>query len=118
MAKTSKRVEQAAGDASSQPPPLNVAENEPHLNFEEEEMDSETLRTTLSVLQDELANLRANQENAAETLALQQREIERQRQELNEQQANMDRRQRDATTALEAAIQLARGQAVPASQSN
>ena len=74
------------------------------------------LRATLGVLQDELANLRVNQENAAETLALQQREIERQRQELNERQTDMDRRQRDATTALEAAIQLAQGHATPASQ--
>ncbi|XP_062099125.1 uncharacterized protein LOC133805034 [Humulus lupulus] len=116
MAKTSKRAGQTSGTASTQPPPPNVAENEPHLDFEEEEMDSETLRTTLSVLQDELANLRANQENAAETLVLQQREIECQRQELNERKAYMDHRQRDATAALEAAIQLAQGQVALASQ--
>ena len=84
MAKTSKKTRQGAGAAPSQPPPPNVAENEPHLEFEEEELDSETLRATLGVLQDELANLRANQENATETMALQQREIERQRQELIE----------------------------------
>ena len=70
MAKTSKKAGPAAGAASSQPPPPNVAENEPHLDFEEEEMDYETQRATLGVLQDELANLRANQENAVETLAL------------------------------------------------
>ena len=75
MAETSKKAGQTAGATSSQPPPPNVAENEPHLEFEEEELDSETLRATLGVLQDELANLRANQENVAETMALQQREI-------------------------------------------
>ena len=71
MAKTSRKTGQTSSTASTQPPPPNVAENEPHLDFEEEEMDSETLRATLGVLQDELANLRANQENAAETLAQQ-----------------------------------------------
>ena len=60
MAKTSKKTGQAASAAPSQPPPPNVAENEPHLEFNEEELDSETLRATLGVLQDELANLRAN----------------------------------------------------------
>ena len=60
------------------------------MEFEEEEMDSETLRMTLIVLQEELSNLRANQENVAKTMALQQREIDRQRQELNEQQADID----------------------------
>ncbi|XP_062100762.1 uncharacterized protein LOC133806682 [Humulus lupulus] len=79
-------------------------------------MDSKTLRTTLSVLHEELANLRANQENVAETMALQQREIDCQRQELNERQADMDRQQRDTTAALEASIQLARGQPAPTSQ--
>ena len=59
MAKTSKKTGQAAGAAPSQPPPPNVAENEPHLEFEEEELDSKTLRAMLGVLQDELANLRA-----------------------------------------------------------
>ena len=84
MAETSKKVGQAAGAASSQPPPPNVVENEPHLEFEELELDTETLRATLGVLQDELANLRANQENATETMALQQREIEHKRQKLSE----------------------------------
>ena len=56
-----------------------MAKNEPHLEFDEEELDSEMLRAMLGVLQDELANLRANQENASETMALQQSEIERQR---------------------------------------
>ena len=112
MAKTSKKTGQAAGAASSQPPPPNVAEDEPHLEFDEEELDSETLKATLGVLQDELAN----QENAAEIMASQQREIERQFQELSERQAEMDRRQRDAMAALEVAIQLDRSQAAPASQ--
>ncbi|XP_062093479.1 glutenin, low molecular weight subunit-like [Humulus lupulus] len=49
-------------------------------------------------------------------MVLQQREIDRQRQKLNERQADMDRRQRDVTAALEAAIQLAHGQPAPASQ--
>ena len=65
MAKTSKRAGQAAGVASSQPPPPNVVENEPHFEFKEEKLDSETMRATLGV-QDKLTN----QENATETLAL------------------------------------------------
>ena len=60
MAKTSRRTGQAADAAPSQPPPSNMAENEPHLEFDEEELDSETLRTTLGALQDELANLVKN----------------------------------------------------------
>ena len=69
MEKTTKKTGYAV-TAPSQPPPPNVAEDEPHLEFDEEELDSETLKTTLGVLQDELANLRANQENAAEIMAL------------------------------------------------
>ena len=76
MAKTTKKTGQAAGAAPSQPPPPpNTAENEPHLEFDEEELDSETLRNTLGVLQDELANMRASQESTAETMARQQQEI-------------------------------------------
>ncbi|XP_062099633.1 uncharacterized protein LOC133805462 [Humulus lupulus] len=116
MGKTSKKTGQTAGAAPSQPPLPNVAKNEPHLEFEEEELDSETLRATLGVLQNELANLRANQENVAETMSMQQREIECQCQELSEWQADMDRRQRDDMVALEAAIQLAQSQTAPASQ--
>ena len=74
MAKTTKKTRQAASVAPSQPPPPppNMAENEPHLEFDEEELDFETLRNTLGVLQDELAILRASQESAAETMARQQ----------------------------------------------
>ena len=68
MAKTTKKTGQAVA-ALSQPSPPNVAEDEPHLEFDEEELDSETLKTTLGVLQDELAALRANQESAAEIMA-------------------------------------------------
>ncbi|XP_062100034.1 uncharacterized protein LOC133805903 [Humulus lupulus] len=46
----------------------------------------------------------------------QQREIDRQRQELNGWQADMDHQKRDATAALEAAIQQARGQPALVSQ--
>ena len=59
MAKTTKKTGQAAA-TPSQPPPPNVDEDKPHLEFDEEELDSETLKTTLGVLQDELAALRAN----------------------------------------------------------
>ena len=117
MAKTTKKAGQAVGAAPSQsPPPPNVTEDEPHLEFDEEELDSETLRNTLGVLQDELANLRASQESAAEIMARQQQEIERQCLELSERQAEMDRCQREAMAALEAALQLARNQAALASQ--
>ena len=85
-----------------------MAENKPHLEFDEEELDYETLINTLGVLQDELANLRTSHESAAEIMARQQQEIERQRQELSERQAEMDRRQREAMAALEVAKQLAR----------
>ena len=45
MAKTTKKTGQAAAAASSQPPPPNVAEDEPHLEFDEEEMDDATLKS-------------------------------------------------------------------------
>ncbi|XP_062085412.1 uncharacterized protein LOC133791504 [Humulus lupulus] len=93
MAKTTRKTGQTSGNAPTHPPPQGVVEDETQVELEEEEMDYETLRTTLI-----------------------QREIDRQHQELNEQQADMDRRQRDATAALEEAIQLARGQPAPASQ--
>ncbi|XP_062099895.1 uncharacterized protein LOC133805752 [Humulus lupulus] len=96
------------------PPPQGVVEDKPQVELEEEEVDAETLRTTLIVLQEELATLKANKENVVETMVLQQMESR----ELNERKADMDRRQRDATTALEASIQLARGQPAPTSQPN
>ena len=49
-----------------------MAEDEPQLDFEEEEMDDATLKSTLGALQEELASLRANQETAAEVMARQQ----------------------------------------------
>ena len=76
MAKTTRKTGQTSGNVPDQPPPQGVAEDEPQVEMEEEEMDAETLRTTLIVLQEELANLRANQENVAETMVLQQREID------------------------------------------
>ena len=69
MEKTSKKAGQTAGAAPSQPPPPNVAEDEPHLEFDEEEMDDVTLYRTLGALHEELANLRAGQESAAEIMA-------------------------------------------------
>ncbi|XP_062119176.1 uncharacterized protein LOC133832914 [Humulus lupulus] len=93
MAKTTRRAGKTSGNMPNQPPPQGVEEDEPQVELEEKEMDSETLQTTLI-----------------------QREIGKHCQELNEGQADMDRRQRDATASLEVAIQLARGQPVPASQ--
>ena len=72
MAKTTRKTGQAAGAAPSNPPPPpppNVAEDEPHLEFDEEEMDDATLKSTLGALHEELANLRASQESAAEIMA-------------------------------------------------
>ena len=68
MAKTTKKTRQAAA-APPQPPPPKMAEDEPHLEFDEEEVDSEALKKTLGELQDELAALRANQKSAAEIMA-------------------------------------------------
>ncbi|XP_062093613.1 transcriptional activator ptaB-like [Humulus lupulus] len=86
MAKTTRKTGQTFGTAPTQPHPQGVAEDEPQVELEDEKMDAETLTTNLIVLQEELANSWANQEN------------------------------RDATAALEAAIQLARGQHAPTSQ--
>ncbi|XP_062085590.1 uncharacterized protein LOC133791688 [Humulus lupulus] len=80
------------------------------MELEEEEMDVGTLRKTLGVLQDELATLNANKENVAEIMVMQQMELDWKRRELNERQADMDCWQRDATSTLQATIQLARGQ--------
>ena len=116
MAKTTRKIGQTSGKALTQPPPQGVAEDEPQVELEEEEMDAETLRTTLIVLQEELATLKANQENVVDAMVLQKMEIDWQCRELNERQADMDRWQRDATATLEEAIQLARGQPAPTSQ--
>ncbi|XP_062094780.1 uncharacterized protein LOC133800750 isoform X2 [Humulus lupulus] len=120
MAKAGRKTRQATAAAPSNPPPppppASMAEDEPQLDFEEEEMDDATLKSTLGVLQEELASLKANQETAAEVMARQQQEIDRQRAELSERQAEVDRRQTEAMTALEAALLLARNQAAPASQ--
>ena len=119
MAKAGKKTGQATAAAPSNPPPpppASMAEDEPQLDFEEEEMDDATLKSTLGALQEELASLRASQETAAEVMARQQQEIEWQRAELSERQAEVDRRQSEAMAAFEAALQLARNQAAPASQ--
>ncbi|XP_062093787.1 RNA polymerase II degradation factor 1-like [Humulus lupulus] len=122
MAKAGKKAAQTAAAAPSNPPPppppASMAEDEPQLDFEEEEMDDATLRSTLGTLQEELASLRANQETAAEAMARQQQELDHQRAELSERQAEVDRRQTEAMAALEAALLLARNQAAPASQPN
>ena len=119
MVKAGKKAAQTAAAALSNPPPppppASMAEDEPQLDFEEEEMDDATLRSTLGTLQEELANLRASQEIASEIMTRQQQEIERQRAELSERQAEMDRRQSKAMAALQAGLQLARNQAAPAS---
>ena len=81
MAKEGKKTGQAATAAPSNlpppPPPASMAKDEPQLDFEEEEMDDAMLKSTLGALQEELANLRASQETAAEVMARQQQEIER-----------------------------------------
>ena len=63
MAKAGKKAAQTAAAPSNPPPPpppASMAEDEPQLDFEEEEMDDATLRSTLGTLQEELASLRAN----------------------------------------------------------
>ena len=67
---TTRKAGQTSRNMPNQPPPQDVAEDEPRVELEEGEMDVETLRTTLIVLQEELANLRANQENVAETMLM------------------------------------------------
>ena len=74
-----------------------------------EEMDPETLKNLVAAMQAKMAALKANQENVAETIILQQREIDRQRHELASQQEEVSGRQREATTTLEVALLLARG---------
>ena len=54
MAKTARKAGQAAAAAPSNPPPppppASVTKDETHLDFEEEEMDDATLKSTLGAL--------------------------------------------------------------------
>ena len=48
-------------------------------------MDAETLRNLMATMQVEMNNLRSNHDTISQTVLLQQREIERQRQEMIDQ---------------------------------
>ncbi|XP_062114258.1 glutenin, low molecular weight subunit-like [Humulus lupulus] len=47
MAKTTRKTGQTSGNVPNQPLPQGVAEDEPQVELEEEDMDSETLQTSL-----------------------------------------------------------------------
>ena len=104
MAKGQKHALQASEGPQHLP---KIAEEDPQVYLGEEEMDAEDFRNLMAAMQVELAALRANQENVAETVFLQQGEIDKQK-ELEERQVELERQQREATMALEAALQLAR----------
>ena len=78
-------------EGPSNPPnpqnPPEVPKGEPRVDLREEEMDAATLRNLMATMQVEMNNLRSNHETISQTVILQQREIERQRQEMMNQQA-------------------------------
>ena len=68
------------GQPPQDPPnPPDVPEGEPRVDLGEEDMDPEAMRNLIATMQVEMNNLRSNQDNVAESLILQQREMERQR---------------------------------------
>ena len=76
-------------EGTSNPPnpenPSQVPEGEPRVDLEEEEMDCATIRNLMATIPVEMNNMRANHETISQTVLLQQREIERQRQEMMNQ---------------------------------
>ena len=88
--------------------PPQVLEGEPRVDLGEEEMDASTLRNIMAAMQVEMNNLRSEHNGISQTVLLQQHEIERQRQEMISQQADVLRRQTEAATAMETALRLAR----------
>lgn len=47
-----------------------MAEGKPQVDLGEEEMGAETIKNVMTIMQDELATLRTNQETVAETIVL------------------------------------------------
>ena len=84
------------------------------MDLGEEEMDPKTMKNPMAAMQAEMAIMRSNQDNVAETIILQQAELDMQRRELAAQQEEILRHQREAATTLEVSLHLARGaQAAP-----
>ena len=79
MAKGGKRAAQPSEELQNQP---KVPEGEPRVDLGEEDMDHESMKNLIAAMQVEMNNLRSNRENVAETIILQQREMDRERQEL------------------------------------
>lgn len=102
MAKGQKRAAQPSEEPQWNQP--EVPEEETRVDLGDEEMDPETMKNSMASMQAEMVVLKANQENVAETIILQQREIDRQRHEQAIQKEEMSRRQRGAATTQEAAL--------------
>ena len=79
MAKGGKRAAQPSEGPQNQP---EVPKGEPRVDLGEEDMDPDAMKNLIATMQEEINTLRSNQDNVAETLILQQREMKRQRQEL------------------------------------
>ena len=108
--KVTRKGSQAEG--TSNPPNLEnlpqVPEGEPRVDLGDQEMDAKAMRNLIATMQVEMNNLRANHDTISQNVFLQQREIERHRQEMIDQQAEVLRRQTEAATAMESTLRLAR----------
>ena len=65
MVKGQRRAVQTSG-YHHQPPQPEMAEGEPQVDLGEEEMDVETFKNVMTVMQEELVALRTNQETVIE----------------------------------------------------
>ena len=75
---------QTSEDPQSHPPQPEMAKGEPQVDLGEEEMDVESLRIIMGVMQDELDAQRANQETMPETIVLQKEDTKKLKRELRE----------------------------------
>lgn len=106
MAKGGNRKGGLPSDDPQNPPEVTV--REPRVDLGEGEMDAEAMRNLMATMQVEMNNVRSNHETISQNVFLKQKEIERQRLEMMNQQADLIRRQTEAATAIETALRLAR----------
>ena len=108
--KVNRKGSQADGTSNPHNPenPPQVPEGEPRVDLGEEEMDAATLRNLMAIMQVEKNCLRAQHDTISQTVVLQQREMERHRHEMINQQAEILRHQTEAATTMESALRLAR----------
>ena len=108
--KVTRKGAQAEGTSnpSNLENPSQVPEGEPRVDLGDQEMDAEAMRNLMATMQVEMNNLKSSHDVISQTVTLQHQEMERQRREKADQQAEVLRRQIEAAVAMEIALRLAR----------